>query len=70
MKRIIIGISDTTGITYRIRILQIRKTLDHVVNHTVGRVLDLFDLNSSILKRPEGTHAPTGQEAHGRPQWN
>jgi 4-hydroxy-3-polyprenylbenzoate decarboxylase len=29
------------------------KTLDDVVNHTVGRVLDLFDLDTGTVKRWE-----------------
>lgn len=36
------------------------KTLDDLVNHSVGRVLDLFDLDAGILKRWEG---PTGRSA-------
>jgi 4-hydroxy-3-polyprenylbenzoate decarboxylase len=31
------------------------KTIDDLVNHTVGRVLDLFDLDAGILKRWEGS---------------
>jgi len=31
------------------------KTIDDIVNHSVGRVLDLFDLDAGILKRWEGT---------------
>ena len=31
------------------------ETLDDIINHTVGRVLDLFDLDSGIVKRWEGT---------------
>jgi 4-hydroxy-3-polyprenylbenzoate decarboxylase len=30
------------------------KTIDDIVNHSVGRVLDLFDLDAGILKRWEG----------------
>ena len=30
------------------------KTIDDVVNHSVGRVLDLFDLDAGILKRWKG----------------
>jgi len=37
------------------------KTIDDVVNHSVGRVLDLFDLDAGILKRWEGLVA--GHEA-------
>ena len=31
------------------------ETIDDIVNHIVGRVLDLFDLDAGILKRWEGT---------------
>jgi len=31
------------------------ETLDDIINHTVGRVLDLFDLDSGIVKRWAGT---------------
>jgi 4-hydroxy-3-polyprenylbenzoate decarboxylase len=31
------------------------ETLDDIINHTVGRVLDLFDLESGIVRRWEGT---------------
>ena len=30
------------------------QTIDDIVNHSVGRVLDLFDLDSGLLKRWEG----------------
>ena len=30
------------------------KTIDDLINHSVGRVLDLFDLDAGILKRWEG----------------
>jgi 4-hydroxy-3-polyprenylbenzoate decarboxylase len=30
------------------------QTLDQIINHSVGRVLDLFDLDAGILKRWEG----------------
>ncbi len=33
------------------------KTIDDLVNHSVGRVLDLFDLDAGILKRWEGPNA-------------
>ena len=33
------------------------KTIDDLVNHSVGRVLDLFDLDAGILKRWEGSNA-------------
>jgi 4-hydroxy-3-polyprenylbenzoate decarboxylase len=36
------------------------KTIDDLVNHSVGRVLDLFDIDPGILKRWEG---PNGRSA-------
>lgn len=33
------------------------KTLDDVVNHTVGRLLDLFDIDAGIVKRWRGAQA-------------
>ena len=30
------------------------KTIDDIVNHTVGRVLDLFSIDSGIVQRWEG----------------
>ncbi len=33
------------------------KTIDDLVNHSIGRVLDLFDLDAGILKRWEGSDA-------------
>ncbi len=35
------------------------QTLDDLVNHSVGRVLDLFDLDAGILKRWEGRNGPS-----------
>jgi 4-hydroxy-3-polyprenylbenzoate decarboxylase len=32
------------------------KTIDDLVNHSIGRVLDLFGLDAGILKRWEGPH--------------
>ena len=34
------------------------QTIDDLVNHSVGRVLDLFDLDVGILKRWEGSDEP------------
>ena len=34
------------------------KTLDDIVNHTVGRVLDLFHLDVDIVKRWQGMQMP------------
>jgi 4-hydroxy-3-polyprenylbenzoate decarboxylase len=36
------------------------QTIDDIINHSVGRILDLFDLDAGILKRWEG--------ANGRPE--
>jgi 4-hydroxy-3-polyprenylbenzoate decarboxylase len=33
------------------------KTIDDLVNHSIGRVLDLFGLDAGILKRWEGPNA-------------
>ncbi len=30
------------------------ETIDDIINHSVGRVLDLFDIDPGILKRWEG----------------
>ena len=34
------------------------KTLDDIVNHTVGRILDLFHIDVDIVKRWQGMQAP------------
>ena len=34
------------------------KTLDDVINHTVGRILDLFHIDVDIVKRWQGMQAP------------
>ena len=41
------------------------KTLDDIINHTVGRVLDLFHLDVEVVKRWQGMRAPakTGKES-------
>jgi 4-hydroxy-3-polyprenylbenzoate decarboxylase len=39
------------------------QTIDDLVNHTVGRVLDLFDLDTEILKRWEGANRQSDQPA-------
>lgn len=38
------------------------KTLDDIINHTVGRVLDLFHLDVEIVKRWQGMRAPAKTE--------
>jgi len=39
------------------------KTLDDVINHTVGRMLDLFDIDLGIVKRwKETSGATSGDE--------
>ena len=32
------------------------KTIDDLVNHSVGRVLDLFDIETDIINRWQGTN--------------
>ena len=34
------------------------QTIDDLVNHSVGRILDLFDLDAGIVKRWEGNRRP------------
>ena len=34
------------------------KTLDDIVNHTVGRILDLFHIDVDIVKRWQGMQVP------------
>jgi flavin prenyltransferase len=38
------------------------QTLDDVINHTVGRLLDLFDVDSKVVKRWKGGPAKSGQD--------
>ncbi len=38
------------------------QTIDDIVNHSVGRVLDLFDLDAGILKRWAGPEKPSGTQ--------
>ena len=45
------------------------QTIDDIVNHSIGRVLDLFDIDAGILKRWEGPSAPsakTSKTSHPR----
>jgi flavin prenyltransferase len=35
-------------------------TLEDMVDHTIGRVLDLFDLDSGLVNRWAGRHTPGG----------
>jgi 4-hydroxy-3-polyprenylbenzoate decarboxylase len=37
------------------------QTIDDLINHTVGRVLDLFDIDIGTLKRWEGAEGPDGK---------
>jgi 4-hydroxy-3-polyprenylbenzoate decarboxylase len=37
------------------------ETIDDIINHSVGRVLDLFDLDAGILKRWEGSNGRPGK---------
>ena len=39
------------------------ETIDDFVNHSVGRVLDLFDLDAGILKRWEGPDARSAKSS-------
>jgi 4-hydroxy-3-polyprenylbenzoate decarboxylase len=41
------------------------KTIDDLVNHSVGRVLDLFDLDAGILKRWEGSQGRSAMPLRG-----
>ena len=36
------------------------QTIDDLINHSVGRVLDLFDIDAGILKRWEGPNGQSG----------
>jgi len=36
------------------------KTVDDIVNHTVGKMLDLFDIQHSLFERWTGAKAPNG----------
>ncbi|MBI4459989.1 MAG: UbiX family flavin prenyltransferase [Acidobacteria bacterium] len=39
------------------------KTVDDIINHTVGRLLDLFGLEADVVKRREGMRASAQSEA-------
>jgi 4-hydroxy-3-polyprenylbenzoate decarboxylase len=39
------------------------QTIDDIVNHSVGRVLDLFDLDTGIIKRWEGPNSRSDKAA-------
>ena len=70
MKKLIVGISGATGVIYGIRLLEVMRTIDDLVNHSIGRVLDLFDLDAGILKRWEGPPERikrTPKENHRKP---
>jgi len=43
------------------------KTIDAIVNHTVGRVLDLFDVHHDAIARWEGMRTPRAKGA-GKPR--
>ena len=43
------------------------QTIDDLINHTVGRVLDLFDLDAGIIKRWAGQKAISGAIEGGKP---
>jgi flavin prenyltransferase len=42
------------------------KSVDDIVNHTVGRVLDLFDIDAGLVKRWRGAQA--GRVGHAAPR--
>ena len=42
------------------------KTIDDLVNHSVGRVLDLFDIDTGIIKRWSGQKAISGTIEGGK----
>ncbi len=44
------------------------QTIDDLINHSVGRVLDLFDLDSGILKRWEGLNGRSENEETDKPE--
>ena len=39
------------------------QTIDDLINHSIGRVLDLFDLDTGILKRWEGRNSRSDKQA-------
>jgi flavin prenyltransferase len=46
------------------------KSIDDIINHTVGRALDLFDIETGLVKRwgetADGTKAPRGHKQRDR----
>lgn len=34
------------------------QSIDDIINHSVGRILDLFDIDAGILKRWQGNKSP------------
>ena len=44
------------------------KTIDDIVNHSVGRVLDMFDIDPGIVKRWEGQQPIDNAILKGKPQ--
>jgi 4-hydroxy-3-polyprenylbenzoate decarboxylase len=42
------------------------KTIDDLINHSVGRVLDLFDIDTGIIKRWSGQEAISGAIEGGK----
>ena len=41
-------------------------TLDDIVNHSVGRVLDLFGIDTQVVKRWEGPRTATSKARAGK----
>jgi len=66
MKKLIVGISGASGVIYGIRILEMLKAIDDLINHSVGRVLDLFDIDTGIIKRWSGQKAISGAIEGGK----
>ena len=43
------------------------QTIDDLINHNIGRILDLFDIDAGILKRWEGQSSQQNQPAEKEP---
>ena len=44
------------------------KTIDDIINHSVGRVLDLFDIDPGSVKRWDGLQPVGNAKIEGKPQ--
>lgn len=62
MRRLIIGLSGASGAIYGIRALEALNDVPDIVNHTVGKALDQFEIPHTLLKRwkepPAASEAP------------